>query len=739
MKRYAFVTAVFLIGLAPWRETPRADQTIYTVEALGSLANIDNLVPAETGINASGEISGTVTDGQGNPHAVRYTDGIGWEYVPGLTAWSKANGVNKFGDIVGTQLIQGAKHAYRYNAATGVVDDILPLSGGPNSFGAAINDSGDVVGQSDLAGGLSGAFLAHVGLPAVQLPSLGGGNDNACGINNFGQIAETSVDTTGLEFAARVEADDQTILDAGTVDGTFGMSAACAIDDLGHIGGFSSSNSLNAFHAFRWNPGNPVIADAGLPSTFGNVESISGGISAGWYQLADNTTRALRYTDADGAVDLNALLPANSGWVLYQVKGINASGQMVGDGLLNGVATVFRLSPPVAKDTTPPVIAPHADVTAEATSSNGATVNYTAPTTTDNVDPNGTATCLPASGSTFALGSTLVTCNAKDAAGNAATPTTFNVVVRDTTPPVIAAHADVTAEATGPKGTSVTYNAPTTSDGVDGNGTASCAPASGSTFALGTSPVTCTAKDAAGNAATPTTFNVIVKDTTPPVIAPHADVTAEATSSNGASVVYTPPATSDAVDGAGTAVCAPASGSTFALGMTPVTCSARDAAGNVATPTTFKVVVQDTTPPVISMVYASPDTIWPPNGKMLPVSVTVTATDTVDPNPACALTKVSGSGGAAAITGQYSANVQANNGAAYVLTVTCSDLAGNMSSSSTSVSVQKTNGNGNTPRVNGSAAWSLLMRIYDQRDPHEVCRHDDRHRFEGLRRNDHRN
>jgi hypothetical protein len=660
MKRYAFATAVIVIGLGPWQSTPRADQPIYNVEALGILTSIDNLVPAETGINASGEIVGTVSGANGQ-QAVRYTDGIGWEYVPHLTLGSTAAGVNASGDIVGTRLVGGLHHAYRYTASTGVVDDIAPLTGDAESFGSGINDAGDVVGQS--VGGAARAFLSHVGLPAVQLPSLGGAsptNDNACGINNHGQIVETSADSTGATYAARVEADDQTILNAGTADGNPGMSSACpgGIDDLGHIGGFTTENSPTlgfSFHAYRWDPNDPVVADAGLPSTFGNVESIAAGVSAGWYMLSDGTTRALRHTDADGAVDLNTLLPPNSGWVLYQVKGINANGQMVGDGLFNGVPTVFRLTPPTTKDTTPPVIAAHDPVTVEATGPNGASVTYTAPSTTDNVDPNGTATCTPLSGSTFALGSTTVTCSAQDAAGNKAIATTFNVIVQDTTAPVIAAHLAVTAEATAP---------------------------------------------------------------------------------NGATVVYTPPGTSDLVDGAGTASCAPASGSTFALGTTPVICNANDAAGNKAIATTFSVVVRDTTPPVISYFYTLSDTIWPPNGKMVPVTFTALATDAVDPNPACALTKVSGSAGAATITGPLSANLQANNSAVYVVTVTCSDLAGNMSSASTTVTVEKTNGNANAPKANGKLA--LLLRLYDERDPRDVCRHEDRHRYEGGRGNEHR-
>jgi hypothetical protein len=242
-------------------------------------------------------------------------------------------------------------------------------------------------------------------------------------------------------------------------------------------------------------------------------------------------------------------------------------------------------------DTTPPVIAPHADETAEATSASGAVVSYTAPATSDAVDGAGVATCAPASGTQFALGNTIVTCNAADAAGNDAVATTFVVHVVDTTPPVIAAHADMTAEATSALGAIVSYTAPATSDAVDGAGTATCAPASGTQFALGNTIVTCNAADTAGNDAVATTFVVHVVDTTPPVIAAHADVTAEATSALGAIVNYTAPATSDAVDGAGVAICVPASGTQFALGNTTVTCNATDAHGNAATPTTFVIKV----------------------------------------------------------------------------------------------------------------------------------------------------
>ena len=119
---------------------------------------------------------------------------------------------------------------------------------------------------------------------------------------------------------------------------------------------------------------------------------------------------------------------------------------------------------------------------------------------------------------------------------------------------------------------------------------------SGSTFQLGTTPVTCTASDAAGNTST-TTFNVIVKDVTAPVFNATPDVTVNAAANaSSANATYAPTAT-DAV-GVTSLTCSPASGSSFVVGSTPVTCTAKDAAGNTAT-ATFNVIVKDVTAPVL--------------------------------------------------------------------------------------------------------------------------------------------
>ena len=72
---------------------------------------------------------------------------------------------------------------------------------------------------------------------------------------------------------------------------------------------------------------------------------------------------------------------------------------------------------------------------AEATSAAGAVVTYAAASATDAVGPV-TISYSQASGTVFALGTTVVTVTATDGAGNTSSGT-FTVTVRDTTPPAL--------------------------------------------------------------------------------------------------------------------------------------------------------------------------------------------------------------------------------------------------------------------------------------------------------------
>jgi HYR domain/Low-density lipoprotein receptor repeat class B len=149
----------------------------------------------------------------------------------------------------------------------------------------------------------------------------------------------------------------------------------------------------------------------------------------------------------------------------------------------------------------------------------------------------------------------------------------------DRTPPAIAVPADMVVEATRPGGAVVTYAA-TATDGGDGAVSVTCAPASGSVFALGTTVVGCSATDAAGNRAEQT-FRVTVVDTRAPSLTLPGGVTVDATTSAGAIATYVVSAV-DVVDSTPAVVCSPPAGSTFAIGATQVVCTAADASGNAS-------------------------------------------------------------------------------------------------------------------------------------------------------------
>ena len=193
--------------------------------------------------------------------------------------------------------------------------------------------------------------------------------------------------------------------------------------------------------------------------------------------------------------------------------------------------------------------------------------------------------------STTQLTSTSTTSSSTSSATSTSTystseSTSTSTSVQDKTPPVVTVPSDMTKEAAGPTGVVVSYAA-TASDLVDGSITPICTPSSGSTFPLASTKVTCTATDKAGNTGS-ASFQVTVVDTTPPKLSIPLDMTVQA-SGTGAVVTFSASA-SDLVDGSIPITCTPASGSTFPLGTTTVTCSATDKTGNEASGS-FKVTV----------------------------------------------------------------------------------------------------------------------------------------------------
>jgi probable HAF family extracellular repeat protein len=447
MRRYTFVVAAVLAVLVPSREAALADAPRYSIQNLGTLGG---LVPTITGINASGQVSGYVNAPEGQ-RATRYTDGRGWEYLPGLdNTFSVATGISAAGDLVGYyQNAEGAFRAFRLH--DGAIEAIGPIGGGSSTLGLAISPTGLIVGYADtLENGVVG-FLARPGEAPVVLPSLGGGLTLACGVNDAGQVAGWGLTGDGAQHAIRIDSGQPSPIDIGNFTSE-SMSTACAIDADGRVGGVVRKNDIA--QAFRFTDG-AFENLAMFGSLDSNVESIAQGVSVGWYlEKTTNQTRAFVHTDEAGSVDLNTLADNATGWNLSMAKAVNADGVIAGEGNFQGNPAVFRLVPQ-ARDTTPPDF----DVTLSTTSMwppKGQLVIVTANVTaTDdsgktpacsltgiagpgsspadyNLTGPQTAYVRAVGGATYTLTETCV-----DAAGNGAAKAYDVVVPRDTTAPAV--------------------------------------------------------------------------------------------------------------------------------------------------------------------------------------------------------------------------------------------------------------------------------------------------------------
>jgi uncharacterized repeat protein (TIGR01451 family) len=232
-------------------------------------------------------------------------------------------------------------------------------------------------------------------------------------------------------------------------------------------------------------------------------------------------------------------------------------------------------------------------VNESAPGSGSATVTYPNPTSADNCSGQ-TVGCLPASGSSFPVGTTTVSCKTTDTSGNMSAPCTFTVTVNPLCTVTCPANQTVNTEP-GVCTAVATYAAPTTTGSC---GPVNCSPASGSTFTKGVTTVTCTPTVAAP----PCTFTINVIDNQAPVLMGCTNVTAN-TASNACSAVvnYSLPTATDNCDGTRIVTCNPAPGSTFGKGVTTVHCSASDTATPANTGTCmFTVAVTDNVPPAFT-------------------------------------------------------------------------------------------------------------------------------------------
>ncbi|MBM3896588.1 MAG: HYR domain-containing protein, partial [Thaumarchaeota archaeon] len=240
-------------------------------------------------------------------------------------------------------------------------------------------------------------------------------------------------------------------------------------------------------------------------------------------------------------------------------------------------------------DTTVPTITPPADITFEAQNPTSNKISIGIATAADTV---GVALIEVDAPESFQLGETIVTWTATDSSGNSATATQ-KISVVDTTAPVLTPPESLQVEATSELDTQVSLGDAIVSDQIEVSSITNNAQA---VFPLGDTIVTWTATDSSGNSVT-ATQTVTVVDTTAPTIESLPLITVEAVNKD---QNYVELGTIVATDLVGVSSITNDAPDVFPFGLTTITWTVQDKAGNSVNATQQVSVIDTTTPSIIA-------------------------------------------------------------------------------------------------------------------------------------------
>lgn len=197
----------------------------------------------------------------------------------------------------------------------GKIHELHPLTGDTVGYAFGINDNGQAVGVSGLCSN-------------THVPPINPGSD--------------------APHAVLWEKDGTAVYLGSLGGGPFTIPAA--INDFGVVGGASLSSKDGTVHPFLWTAQKgmqdlgtfPGAIVTGIPCC-GTVNNKGDAVGL----TVDGTSfnmRAVLFHD-NTPLDLNTLIPADSGWYLQSASSINDAGQIVGWGSINGNTHAFLATP----------------------------------------------------------------------------------------------------------------------------------------------------------------------------------------------------------------------------------------------------------------------------------------------------------------------------------------------------------------------------------------------------------
>jgi probable HAF family extracellular repeat protein len=347
-----------LAGLSAlvWALAAAASSQTITIKSITPVA----LPPGATNfsplaINAAGDMAGIVN--YPNPpyvnstifHAAIYSHGIVTDLGAQLRAafncprsnsnsceYNWATAINDSGQVAGwAPFAGGLGHAFLYDQ--GVVHDLGTLPGGSGSYAYGMNAAGDVVGEAYISNNVAPHAFLYSGGTMQDLGTLGGWNSRAVAINDAGDVvgyADISQQASNgfcdpymchhaFLYSKGV------MQDLGALPGGISYSGATAINASGQITGSATlATGPEAGHPHAFLYANGVMTDIGPSNAYSYGNSInSSGQIVGHVQPMQCCSYPFLYTPASGILDLNSLLPPNSGWTLSGALAINDIGQ----------------------------------------------------------------------------------------------------------------------------------------------------------------------------------------------------------------------------------------------------------------------------------------------------------------------------------------------------------------------------------------------------------------------------
>jgi hypothetical protein len=449
-----------------------------------------------------------------------------------------------------------------------------------------VNPSGFIIGAADIT---SSAQTNTFTLPSVATGTYNAGGTSSFNVDNRGTWLLASTDTSdgSIRAVAAVTVSDPAVAVADMQISKTRLGTGQAI---------AGGTLQFAIHVFNYGPDTAQdvqFSDATLPNTKFLSLTQTAGPSFTCTTPAvgtPGTATCTRATLARGeAATFTVSYTVNSsiadGAELSDTSSVSSTTaeRRTEDNSATAGATVDNPAPPLCTITCPSNITQSADA-----HQNGAVVTFDAPEVAGSCG-SGAVTMSPASGSFFAIGSSVVT--ATTSSGQSCS---FAVTITDNEAPSIACPANISTHESSAGSGSAVVNYNVNANDNSGNVDVSCDKPSGSSFTVAGSPhtVTCTATD---NASPPNssscTFQVTVDELNTDCVITQADISVDSPSNAcGANVTFAPAATGPSCSGA--VACDHASGSLFPVGTTAVTCKTGDGAS-----TSFNVTVNDTSAP----------------------------------------------------------------------------------------------------------------------------------------------